>query len=158
MWIFVGNPWNKPLQWTCILGIWQNFRTLFTHKKWTVNSQLVRNQSRPNVWDFDIIHIWQMLTMRQNENQNTRSQTFLKTFWNFSVDFCPPWPKVWNFFSFNFRYFTRPRTPGSMMWLRHWWGFVGAPSCFASSLNRGCGVVEKNAKTFQTFGHGWKVG
>ena len=62
------------------------------------------------------------------------------------------------FFSCNFRIFTCPHTPGSMMRLHHWWGFVDIPSCFASSLNRGCGVAEKKSKKFQTFGHGWKVG
>ena len=70
-----------------------------------------------------------------------------------------PRQKFETFFSCNFRIFTCPHTPGSMMRLHHWWGFVDIPSCFASSLNRRCGVAEKKSKKFfQTFGHGWKVG
>ena len=88
-----------------------------------------------------------------------RSQTFFKIFWNFSVDFCPPWPKVWNFFYWRtFQLFTHPHTPGSMMWVCRWCDVSLRPWAFPSSLNRGCGVVEENMKKFQTFGHGWKVG
>ena len=58
------------------------------------------------------------------------------------------------FLSCNFRIFTCPHTPGSMMRLHPWWDFFEPPSCFASSLNRGCGVAEKKSKKFQTFGHG----
>ena len=40
-----------------------------------------------------------------------RSLTFSKTFWNFCADFCPPWPKVWNFFSVAIFEFSPAPTP-----------------------------------------------
>ena len=78
-----------------------------------------------------------------------RSLTFSKTFWNFCADFCPPSPKVWNFFSVAIFEFSPAPTPPDQ-----WCGYTSGGGLSTSPLasphhwTGGAGSQKRSRKSF----------
>ena len=79
-----------------------------------------------------------------------RSLTFSKTFWNFCADFCPPWPKVWNFFSVAIFEFSPAPTPPDQ-WCGYTPGgiFSNPPLASPHHWTGGAGSQKRSRKSFK---------
>ena len=79
-----------------------------------------------------------------------RSLTFSKTFWNFCADFCPPSPKVWNFFSVAIFEFSPAPTPPDQ-WCGYTPGgiFSNPPLASPHHWTGGAGSQKRSRKSFK---------